>query len=194
MKIFVPRVLDRQVWIIPCHQVDAESLFAVNGPRTTAWQPVAVQEILEDERGHPRRASDMPWCTEHLLALRRPTLGKLRSVLEPYGEFLDLIADTPLTLFNATIVLEALDEDRSDIVRFDDGSVMAIERYAFRPEVLGSMQIFRLRLRHVDYRLSPIFLQETMIDTFRKMGIRGIGFEMVWDGDRQSTAEATIEL
>jgi hypothetical protein len=194
MRIFVPRVLERQVWIVPCHQVDAEALLAINGPRTSDWQPVAVKELLEDERGRPRRASDMPWCAEHLLALRGPTLDKLQPVLEPYGEFLKLIADTSITLFNATICLEALDEDKSGVVRFDDGSIMTIERHAFRPAVVRSTQIFRLRLRHGEYRLSPIFLQEAMIDTFRTMGIRGVGFELVWDGDRQLSGEAMVDL
>ncbi|MGL4234754.1 hypothetical protein [Tabrizicola sp.] len=194
MRIFIPQVLERQVWTVPRRETDNLRLYAVNGPRETAWLPVPMQELLKDDRGRQRHASDMPWYNEHLLVLRKTALAALRPELERYGEFLDLIADTPLTLFNVTVSLEALEEDKSEIVRFDDGSVLMIERHVFRPDAIGSTQVFRLRLRNGGYRVSPIYLQESLIDTFREVGIRGVGFALVWDEDRPSVGQELIEL
>jgi hypothetical protein len=39
---------------------------------------------------------------------------------------------------NATTVLDALDEGRSEITRFDDGGILNIDRCVFRPEAIGN--------------------------------------------------------
>ncbi|WP_447407700.1 hypothetical protein, partial [Clostridium perfringens] len=64
--------------------------------------------IREDDRGRPRQKSDCPWCLHTMLVVRNPALSFLRPVLESYGEFLPFKCEEPVSLFNATIILDAL--------------------------------------------------------------------------------------
>ena len=160
MKIFVPHVLENQLWVIPSKMEDHERLFALNGERQLNWRPMVMTDLLSNDDGTRRWNSDMPWYSEHLLMLRQKAERELRDVLTSYGELLPLISRQPLTLFNTTLSLYALDEDKSDIVRFDDGSVMTIDRHVFRSDVIGAARMFKLKLRTGDCRVSAIYLQE----------------------------------
>ncbi|MGT2468371.1 hypothetical protein ACVOMV_31910 [Mesorhizobium atlanticum] len=44
-------------------------------------------------------------------------------------------------------MIDALDEARSRIVRFDDGDILAIESYAFDAEKIGTAELFKLPMR-----------------------------------------------
>jgi hypothetical protein len=92
--------------------------------------------LTEDDEGTPRRYSDFPWYGSHVLILRSDAANGLRETMRPSGEFLPLKGGDGLELFNATTVLDALDEDRSEITRFDNGDVLDIERYVFRQEAV----------------------------------------------------------
>jgi hypothetical protein len=83
-----------------------------------------------------------------------------------------------LELFNATTVLDALDENRSEIIRFDDGDVLNIERYVFRQEAVGNYPIFKL-----PYRASNLYMRAEFIDQIKDMKFCGIGFNLVWSDE-----------
>jgi len=191
MKIFVPAVVEGQEWILP----DLDGAYAIldglNGARQTHWRPQRMDLLRRRDDGSPRQYSDFPWGGAHLLFVKPRALSSLRPSLEAYGEFLPLLGADGVSLFSVTTVADALDTERSKIVRFDDGSILDIERHAFRPEAIGSAEVFKLP-EHV-VRVSSIYLQESIVRRIGELGLTGIAFEMVWSDEPGLPAPARIE-
>jgi len=194
MRIYVPEVVEGQEWIL-CRYADDYDLFnQLGGRQQSGWDPPQMYFLREKEDGAGRRYSDFPWHGEHVLILRSRALELLRPDLEPYGEFLPLRADETVSLFNVTTVVDALDEERSQIVRFDDGGVLTIEKHVFRPDAIGDAQIFKLPERHDGVRVSSIYLQETIVRRIGELGLKGVAFDMVWsDEDIRAGEETSVE-
>lgn len=183
MKIYVLNVVDGQEWVLP-RQADAyESFAALGGQSQTGWHAPRMEFLREHEDGTPRHHSDFPWLGEHVLVVRPKALKLLRPTLEPYGEFLPLRSDEPISLFNVTNVVDALDEERSRIVRFDGGGIMIIESLVLRPDAIGDAEIFKLPERADGVRVSSIYLRETIVRRIGELGLKGIAFDMVWSDE-----------
>ncbi|TIU49294.1 MAG: hypothetical protein E5W19_13880 [Mesorhizobium sp.] len=183
MKIYVPSVVEGQEWVLP-EQTDDYQLFATLGGRSQKrWRSPRMKFLHEQEDGTPQLYSDFPWLGEHVLILRATALKSLRPILERYGEFLSLRGDEPIWLFNVTTVVDALDEERSRIVRFDDGGIMTIENLVLRAEAIGGAEIFKLPERADGVRVSDIYLQDTIVRQIGELGLKGIAFELVWNDE-----------
>jgi hypothetical protein len=178
MKIYELCLADGQEWALPKVLEDNHILLDLRGQRQPRWMPIGVDLLTEDDEGAPRGYSDFPWYGSHVLILRSGAAEGLRDTMRPYGEFLPLKGDGGLELFNATSVLDALDEDRSEIIRFDDGDILNIERYALRQEAIGNSLIFKL-----PYRASHLYMQAGFIEQINDMGFCGIGFDLVWSDE-----------
>ncbi|MER9306642.1 hypothetical protein NKJ06_21910 [Mesorhizobium sp. M0293] len=183
MKIYVLSVVEGQEWVLPRQADDYELFAALGGRRQTGWHSPRMEFLRELDDGSPRQHSDFPWLGEEVLILRAKALELLRSTLEPYGEFLSLRSDEPISLFNVTTVADALDEERSKIVRFDDGGIMMIESTVLRPGAIGDAEIFKLPERADGVRVSSIYLQETIVRRIGELGLKGIAFNMVWSDE-----------
>jgi len=169
-----------------CHPVDEafEMLDQLlNGqPRKTGWVPLPMELIQEDE-GRPLRQVDCPWCTDCVLLFRQQAVEKLRPILEAHGELLAINGAVELQLFNATCVLDALDEGVSSIARFRSGGILEIRRYAFRAEVLGEYHLFKIP----NWRVSPIYVSDVFVDAWTSANLRGLTFKEIWTNRPQTS-------
>jgi hypothetical protein len=190
MRIYTPAPPEGGEWLtLQDSDPDQwEALSVLSGPVGSAWQAPQMSFIRQQEDGSPRRYSDCPWCLHSMLIVRDRALASLRPVLERYGEILPLRCDEPVSLFNATTILDALDEERSAIVRFDDGDLLAIERHVFRPDVIGNSEIFKLPVR-----ASSIYLQEPVVRRIGELGLVGLAFDLVWTDEPLAPGETQIE-
>ena len=187
MRIYVPIVLEGQEWVLPKIAEDNHILMDLRGQRQIHWTPLRMEFLTESEDGTRLGYSDFPWYGEHVLILRRAALKRLQRTMAPYGEFLSLGGGDGLELFNATTELDALDEDRSQIVRYQDGDIMVIERYALRREAIGNALIFKL-----PYRASSLYVQAPFAEQIGAMGLSGIGFKLVWSDEIDPVPQITI--
>jgi hypothetical protein len=183
MKIYVLNVAEGQEWVLPIQADDYQQFASLCGQKQTRWHPPRLEILREHDDGTLRQYSDFPWLGEHVLILRARALKLLRPTLEPYGEFLPLRSDEPVSLFNVTTVIDALDEEHSKIVRFDDGGIMVIESLVLRPDAIGGAEIFKLPERADGVRISDIYLQETIVRRIGELGLKGIAFNMVWSDE-----------
>jgi hypothetical protein len=146
-------------------------------PRRTGWTPVAMEIIHRDE-GKRRKRADAPWLGSHALILRQDAAAAISGSLLPWGEFLPLrCEEAPLAVYNPTNVLDALDEQASDVHRFENGRIMMVKRYAFRKSAIGSVAVFKIP----SLRSSPTFFTEPVVRDWMATGIRGVRFEAVWE-------------
>jgi len=164
-----------------CHPVSRDDfervIVEIDGtPRQSSWRPMPVALIHED-RGRRLSAADSPWHGEHALVFRPRVIDVLGPLLRQYGELLPLLCqEAELVMYNPTQVIDALDEDQSSIWRFSDGSIMWIQRYAFRAEVIGDIDVFKIPNK----RASPTFLSERFVDRWKASGLTGLEFKQVW--------------
>ncbi|CDX56793.1 conserved hypothetical protein [Mesorhizobium plurifarium] len=163
-------VSEGQEWVLPVDDDAYEAFFGLDGRSLEGRQPPVMRRIEEGER----LSSDFPWLGEHAPLLRRPAVEALAAALRPYGELVALRGEE-VWLLNVTNVIDALDEARSRIVRFDDGDILAIERYAFDAEKIGGAEVFKLPMR-----ASPVFVNDVFVERVRNAGLRNVSFEPVW--------------
>lgn len=114
-------------------------------PQGAAWRPVPV-ELVRQEDGVQLRAVDTPFLNPGaLIVIKNAALPGVASALAPYAELLPLdCGDEPLTAVNVTTVVDALDEQVSDITRFKDGRIMMIDRYIFSPGAVPEHGLFKV--------------------------------------------------
>lgn len=101
----------------------------------------------------------------------------LRDLLEPNGELLPLRhARRHYFAYNVTTFRDALDEERSLMSRFSDGGIMSIEGYAFRPEVLTDVAIFKIPQLPGGF----VYVTEEFADRTRRAELLGFVFRTLW--------------
>ena len=181
MDIYRLSVLEGQEWILPSDPNDFELFFALDGSSRTNWSQPVMQLLREDEHGNELSYSDFPWLGAQAPILKLTAVEALKKTLAPYGQLLPLKGEQAW-LFNVTCVLDALDEQRSRIVRFDDGSILAVEVYEFHRDVLAGHEIFKL-----PGRSSHVFVTRDFIEDIRQSRLRGISFERVWSESPSSS-------
>jgi hypothetical protein len=57
-----------------------------------------------------------------------------------------------------------------------DGGIFHIARYAFHPDVMAGVDVFRLTC----FRASPTYVSERFVEQVRAAGLRGLVFKRVW--------------
>jgi hypothetical protein len=178
MEVYVPLSAEGFELCHPERHEDFETLNAqINGtPRGLTWRPIPVRLIQEDQ-GKKLAASDSPWLGSHALIFRQPAVDMLGALLTKYGEMLTLkCPEADLFVFNATCVLDALDEQASKVTRFSTGRLMRVTRYVFRATAIGGFDVFKIP----NLRVSPTFVSERVVESWSLAGLRGLVFNKVW--------------
>ena len=180
MRIYEPQVCAGFEWVLPVHDPDHELLWQLNGTsRRATWRPMPVAMLTADEHGELRAQADLPWLGSHVLVLRERAVTVLRPLLDRTGELLPFACpDADLWLFNVLTVVDALDEEHSELIRFDDGSILAVERYAFRPEVARGLPLFKVP----QLLRGPLFVGEEFVESVAAARLIGPGLVQVWPG------------
>ena len=192
MKLYTPIVLEGQEWVVPRQEDNLEWLWALHGnQQLAAWHPPRVDFLRARENGFPLEYSDFPWLTGGVLILRARALQVLGPTLGDYGEVLPLVCDEPVSLLNVTTLIDALDNEASRVACFDDGSILEVEKYVFRPEAIGEAQLFRLPADVL--RQSPIYLQEPLVRRIGESGLSGVAFDLVWMDETAPMENTRIE-
>jgi hypothetical protein len=181
MKIFKPLGEEDYELAHPVNSEDFETFnLLVNGvPRRDTWQPVRMKLVTEDEHGRPWRESDAPWLGSDALILRPRAIQALEPLLLANGELLPLECEqTPLAMFNPTHLVDALDEETSEVRRFEDGRIFHIRTHVFRRDIIQSLQAFKIK----SLRVSPTYVGEQFVEQWKAAGLRGLTFTPVWEG------------
>ncbi|MGH2662091.1 MAG: imm11 family protein [Actinomycetota bacterium] len=147
-------------------------------PMAGTWTPPRV-EVLAEEDGAARPPGDFPSLGGYAPVFSRRATDAVEDLLEDAGELLPLDSpDGTYLVFNVTRVLDALDEDRSDVRRFKStGRIMNIDRYQLIPERIGDAPIFKLSQIPRMYT----FVTDRFVHRVRDAGLAGFLFDRkVW--------------
>ena len=181
MKVYEFSVQEGYEWVLPVRDSDFRVFRRLDGtPRLGEWQPIRMRMVTQDEHQRRLMPSDMPWLGEHAPVLGERAVSTFDSLLKQHGEMLTLdCPDAKLVVFNTTIVLPALDMDRSSIVRFPStGRIMKVESFVFRPERLQGIKAFKVPELLDD----AVFVSEEVVHASEEARLRGVGFRLLWEG------------
>ncbi len=168
LTVYILEVGEDQEWIFPADN-NFERFFAMDGTTIASWDS-PVMRIDREEKAY----SDCPWLGEHSIFLKQPAIEALSPLLLKYGQILPVRGED-VRFFNATTVLDALDYERSRVVRFDDGSILTIEKHVFDAARIGAAALFKLPMR-----ASMIYVTDEFVEQVRHAGLRGVSFKLVW--------------
>lgn len=119
--------------------------------------------------------------------------GRARQILGPHidglGRWIELECDeAPYWLFWITNVVDAMDEEKSELKRFADGRVLRIVRMSLKPDKVQDQWLFTLPQRQGSNRL----VTQRFVDLVQQQGLTGFAFKPVWS-DEGLAAAANIE-
>jgi hypothetical protein len=170
--------VDRYRWLALVDDSDARILSDLHdGPVVAAWKPVRAEWIEEDiTMGKPK--SDFPTLGTTPVFSQR-AVDTLLDLLVENGEILPLeVEGESYFAYNVTRTLDALDQDRSVIVRYPTGRILDVTRYAFLPEKLDGSPIFRLP----QFR-GRAFVTDEFAARVRDGELTGFALVEVWSDD-----------
>jgi hypothetical protein len=176
-RVYEPAVANGWEWALPLDESSNLTIAEAFGkPIEATWTPIEMRVLRQDERGRPWKEADMPWMGEHLLVLRPRAVSALRDLCLQAGELLPLTCiDADLVAWNVTTVVNALDQEKSKVLRFPSGRVMSIKQARFKPEVVDGLVAFRIP----EVRTS-IFVGSALVERVKEAGLTGTRFKEVW--------------
>ncbi len=180
VRVYRPAVPDGSEWVFPLDENDWETFRSFDGSsRLASWRPVKVR-LGYSEEGVEYRPAVMPWMGGHVLVLKQEAVGAVGQALSRWGELLPLECDeAELFVFNALRFVSALDEDRSDLLRFGEGRIMKINKHVFDPRAIADVEMFKL----TEMPRGSLYLTDPVVELIESSGLGGTGFELVWSGD-----------
>lgn len=144
---------------------------------------LAGYPIPQGERGEERADGPLPDFTRFNLdpipTFSARAIEILDDLLTPYGEFAAIEMDEPMRYFgfNATTIVDALDEEKSKIKRFTDGGVMRVEQHVLRESVTSLPPIFKMP----QTRRNTTYVNEQFVEVVQRHGLSGFRFDLLFE-------------
>ncbi len=123
-------------------------------------------------------AADCPYLSGYGLMLSDKAVSVFGPLLTDAGYLLNtsLPAADHYKIFICERLIDALDQERSDLTRFSSsGRVWWLRRYELRAELLQDMHIFRLK-----HRRNKLFVSDHFVRMVQEHELTGFEFTEVW--------------
>lgn len=180
MIVYKPWSADGYQWVIPSDRFGYRTISNVfraePGSRVGArWIPRAVRLLTEDD-GKQLHQADMPWYSSEALVVTDHARSVLEGVVGEDAEFLPLECYSDrLWLLYPWHLVDAFDEERSEVKRFTSGRIMEVTRYAFFEKAVEGLTCFK-----VPELATRIFVRESLVTAVQNAGLTGVEFRRVW--------------
>jgi hypothetical protein len=133
-------------------------------------------KIVTEDEGMKLAESDSPWLGAHALIFKSRVLGHLGDMLREFGELLPIsCAGEDLHIYNPMRVVDALDEERSSLLRFKSGRLMGVTKYVLRASAVQNVDVFKIP----NLRVSPTFFSGRFVDAWNAAGLVGLNFDRI---------------
>lgn len=148
--------------------------------KVSTWEPIEV-ERLEPEKGLD--LADNMWLSTPVPAFSDKAKQLVEGLLGDTVEFLPTISkEGTFWLVNVTTVLNCVDYEKSEIVRFPFSErIMDIPRFVFREEVVKGVDMFKIK----DKPLRFPFVSDRFKELVESSGLTGFGFRLLWDSEAE---------
>jgi hypothetical protein len=165
-------------WLTLAQEPDLGLLAVLQGmPAAPHWTTPSVATLEMDFEGRTLPVPDFPVFTTSA-AFSKRAVDVLLDLLIENGEILPLQCEEgDFFVYNVIRVLDALDEERSELRRFGRGGrgrVKRIVRHAFFPERITA-SIFRIPQKPL-----RVYVTQGFVDRVEGAGLTGFDFTPVW--------------
>lgn len=167
--------VDNFKWVTPINDQDLIILDNLRGQSVKSeWRTLQLEYIVEKgdeelkEGDYPNLMASCPIVSEMAATLLFP-------IIKNEVEFLDvsIIGESrKFFLVNVLKILDCLDCEKSNIVRFSDGNIMMIKKYTFFEDKLKDTAIFRIKNAEKE-----IIVTESIFDIVVNSNLQGIKFK-----------------
>jgi hypothetical protein len=162
-------------------------------PRSADWEPIEIVPAEEDP-DVPLPLGPIADITTVNAAIRNCVWSpRARAALEPHvgqcGEFLRLrCKEADWVLFHVTRIIDALDENASEIVYFPgpQRKVLRLVKVVFKPRMLEGELMFRIPQRSS----ADVFVTERFVQLVEQHGLVGFNLKQVWDSESDKAERA----
>lgn len=179
LRVYRPVPPEGYEWALPVDDATFERISRLGvEPGGRSWKAPPFEILSADDGGNPVRRAEMPWYGSDVLVLRDAAIDVVGPLLADRGELLPLaIDDGRLWVFSAGLLAGALDDERSEMVRFDDGRIMELRRPVFRDEVISKAGAFKLS----EMPRGQVFLTDELVKAIQATGhSSGTDFDLVY--------------
>ena len=143
------------------------------------WVPLKTVVLL-DRQHRNRPSSDFPSLGGTVPVFGKRAVMKLEDLLRANGELLPLDCEEgSYYAFNVTTIADVLDEEGSEVLRFDDGGVMHIACYEFLPDRARDLTVFKLPQMREAY----VYVTDRFVERVEAAGLTGFRFVPLWSSD-----------
>ncbi|WP_437738931.1 imm11 family protein [Sorangium sp. So ce1335] len=166
-------------WLLPVNDADFELLRFDGQRKSSSWRPIRMKRLKVTEQGRPLEPSDFPACSGgDVLILDRAARDRIGWHLERYGELLPLLCDGgDFWALNVTRLVDALDENNSELLRASDtGAILMVRKHAFRAAALERAELFKVP----QMVCGLIYVTDPFVELVRASGLKGLDFVQVW--------------
>jgi|SRR5579872_694815 len=144
------------------------------------WVPPMICLDKHDTQGQSTHCGDILGGINNLLLFSAKACQALNDLIAGRGELLPVMCDEgEWWCFNVTRALDALDLERSEVLRFSDGEIMRIAQHVFNAEVVRSESIFKTR----QVSFSSIFVTDRFVEAVNAAGLLGFEFKPLWNSE-----------
>jgi len=178
-RVYKLRFSEGFEWLLPVDEGDFDKLRFDGTRRADSWRPVRMRRLVQSDQGKTLRPSDFPACSGgDMLVLSRAAKEAIGAYLQQYGELLPLESDGgEFWTFNATTVLDALNEPASQVLRASDtGAVLLIRRPVFVSSALEGAGLFKV----AQTPRGLIYATDEFVRLTRATRLDGLEFDPVW--------------
>lgn len=145
-----------------------KKLIDTTGSLISNWSPLEIKFFKK------KKVGDIAWLYPNDIIINEKAKTSITPLVKNDVELLPLkLLDDTYYFFNVITILDALDEEHSDISRLDNGKIINCRKYNFKEEVLNGVHVFML----------PQFLKSKRIyvsEEFKKVteenGLKGYQF------------------
>jgi hypothetical protein len=153
------------------------------------WVPWRIQRAYTTPGNRDKPLGDragLDFKTDPMVLSRR-ALDVLLPHIGSLGQVLPLDFDeAEYFLFNITNVVDAVDLDASETVRYPDGGLSRIKRYVFKPDAVRDQWLFKIPQKPTGFA----FVTDRFVEVVQRAGLTGFGFEPLWSDAAPEGAKA----
>lgn len=165
-------------WLTTSSTQELDRFVFEGDSRMKGWIAPQMAWIL-DEQGDAKRAiTDCPNFVSGVPVLSARAVAALGPLLADVGELLSLdFAPHSYYAVNVTRVIDALDEQQSEVVRFpSSGRIMTVNSFAFRRPAVANQAVFK------EFRLarSSVFVLDAFVEAVTQARLTGFVFTRIW--------------
>ncbi|NLL06168.1 MAG: hypothetical protein GX270_10380 [Clostridiaceae bacterium] len=112
--------------------------------------------------------------------LNYKTIGIFENIFINNVELLPIEYIEECYLMNVINIIDALDVDKSEFKRYDDGRIMFCTKYVFKENVIGNNSIFKIP----QFPTVDVLVTEEFVRLVEENELKGFVFEELWDSEK----------